>query len=254
MRRLQREGRVRKVFCIGLGKTGTTTFGSFMEDLGYKHHPTICAYGLACYRSGNFDRLFDIADNYDSFDDFPWPLLYKELADQYPDAKFVLTTREDADVWYKSLCKHYDRTGPTLAKRLSYGVYSPHEDPDYHKDFYLSHNRNVEQFFNGTGRLIQICWEKEGEAERLLEFLEEKPSATVRVSHLKNLNGWTPKQEIAYLMKVGQVDHAEKRAAFHSEADEEIYQWFLDCLYKKTVIPGRIRSTVVKYVPRRFRS
>jgi len=34
--------------------------------------------------------------------DFPMALYYEEINEQYPDCKFVLTTRKDSEVWFKS--------------------------------------------------------------------------------------------------------------------------------------------------------
>jgi len=46
----------------------------------------------------DYDKLFD---GFQSTSDFPGYLLYRNLLDQYPDAKVVLTVR-DPEEWYES--------------------------------------------------------------------------------------------------------------------------------------------------------
>jgi hypothetical protein len=243
-----------KVFCIGLGKTGTTTFGASMSHIGFKHHPTICAYGSACFRSGNIDRLLELTKDYDSFDDFPWPLIYKELADFYPRAKFVLTIRSDAETWFRSVCKHYDRTGPTLPKRVFYGAGSPHDNHDFYINYYTNHIKQVERFFEGTDRLLTIRIDDGDSLDRLIEFVGVENSKLVSLPHLKNLDEWSPRDELRYLITVGQLDHADKRAAYHAKTDESFQEWFLDQLYRKLVVKRRLHSKFYRFIPLKFRS
>lgn len=84
-----------KFFCIGLTKTGTTSFNSLMGSIGYKTH----GYSrklLNEYLDGggigpNIRRAID---QHDAFDDWPWPFLYRELLQELgDDAVFVLTRR-----------------------------------------------------------------------------------------------------------------------------------------------------------------
>ena len=245
---------INKIFCIGLGKTGTTTFGASMTKLGYRHHPTVCSYGLACYRSGQLDRLFALTKGYDSFDDFPWPLAYRELAEHFPDALFVLTVRSSAEKWYKSLCRHYDRTGPTLAKRLAYGHSSPYNDPDGHHQFYLRHISDVEDYFSGSDRLLKLCWEEGDGWAKIGAFLGVGHVPKGRIYHLKNLNDWGPEEELGYLVKTGQLDHAEKRAGVFAQEDPSVYDYFLQLLYSRDVTKGRIRQVIRRFVPASWRA
>jgi hypothetical protein len=96
-----------KVFGIGWAKTGTTTLGSCFEILGYKHRSQDLdlVYDL---KDGNLDRVFSVADRFDSFEDWPWILLYKELDRRYLDARFILTVR-DTERWWRS-CQNYIAT------------------------------------------------------------------------------------------------------------------------------------------------
>ena len=84
-----------KVFGVGWAKTGTTTLGRCFEILGLSHK----SQDLNLVR--NLDQALTVARLYDSFEDWPWPLFYKQLDKRFPGSKFVLTTR-NSNRWLKS--------------------------------------------------------------------------------------------------------------------------------------------------------
>ena len=165
-----------KVFCIGLGKTGTKTLKSALEILGFSVGQCI-DLGLRYWAKGDLETLREYTITYDALQDFPWPYLYKELYNWYPDAFFILTVRYNEEKWYESLCRHYDRVGPNLAKELAYGCESPYEDPDGLKKLYEQHNKNCQLFFQRNPRFKVLCWENGDSWESLCHFLgQPQPS------------------------------------------------------------------------------
>lgn len=148
-----------KVFGIGLNKTGTKSLGYCFRSFGFKNS----SYNLDLlkeYSKGNFDPIFDVSDRFDSFEDWPWPLLFKELDTRYPDALFVLTTRKDPETWFDSLCHHADRTGPTEARAIAYHHEMPHAFRREHINLYVNHNEEVRRHFQSRpGKLLEVCWE-----------------------------------------------------------------------------------------------
>ena len=63
------------------------------------------------FRADKFVEALAIADRHESFDDWPWPALYREMDDRYPDALFVLTVRRVA-----LTCAAFSRARPTGAE------------------------------------------------------------------------------------------------------------------------------------------
>src|SRR5579859_2611094 len=104
--------RVCKIFGIGLNKTGTTTLGACLTRLGYRHGS--CRRDLLiAYREGRLDEIFAETDRLDSFEDWPYPLIYRELFFRYGEgAKFILTRRATPRIWLRSLMRHALRTNP----------------------------------------------------------------------------------------------------------------------------------------------
>ena len=83
-----------KVFCIGCGKTGTTSVEKALKDLGYKLGDQ--ASGellLEHYANRNFKAVINFCKTADAFQDAPFSFQHTFIAlDQYfKNAKFVLT-------------------------------------------------------------------------------------------------------------------------------------------------------------------
>ena len=101
-----------KIFCISMQRTGTTSVGKFFCDFGYRWAgwPSDMKNGwsLACY-NGDYESVFSSLDfkSANSYEDSPWfyPGLYKILYHRFPNAKFILWTR-DPDAWYNSMVNH----------------------------------------------------------------------------------------------------------------------------------------------------
>jgi Sulfotransferase domain len=174
-----------KVFGIGLGKTGTTTLGRALEILGYDRHVT-CDFKLTrAWKEKGLGPIWEVSEHNNNFEDYPWPLIYQDLYEKYPEAKYILTLRPNVDKWYKSLCDHAMRTGPSEFKKIVYGSYMPHDFEEELKIFYLDHQRNVESFFkeNAAEKLLILCWENGDAWEKLCTFLE-KPIPRTSFPHL----------------------------------------------------------------------
>jgi hypothetical protein len=101
-----------KVFVIGANKTGTTSLKKFLSDLGYRMGPQRqFEFLLFDYFDGKWERIMHIIKNYEAFQDVPFSKATNEfiskLRQQYPDAKFILSTRDDASEWYHSLLRFH---------------------------------------------------------------------------------------------------------------------------------------------------
>jgi hypothetical protein len=173
----------RKVFGIGLNRTGTTTLGKCFEILGFKtagFRPDL----MFAYERGELCTVLAAADDYSAFQDWPWPLVFRELDRRYPDALFVLTVRRSPEVWFESLCAHAKKTGPTPFRRIAYGYEMPHGRMREHISIYESHNRSVREYFKEkAGRLLTVCWEQQDGWDRLCGFVNA-PIPSHELPHL----------------------------------------------------------------------
>jgi len=139
-----------KVFGIGLNKTGTTTLGRCGKILGYRG--TSYDKGLLedVVLRKDFVRIKQVVENYELFEDWPWPLIYKELDLMFPGSKFVLTVRKSEQAWFKNLKEHSMRTHPFRhCRQLAYGYRYASAHEKEHSELYRLHIDNVRSYFSG---------------------------------------------------------------------------------------------------------
>ncbi len=158
-----------KLFCIGFHKTATTSLQKALEILGRR------CYGydarlLESYCDGQLREVFEIIERFDAFRDWPWPLLYRELAEAVPNAGFIYTVREP-DSWISSLKRHAEKTGPTLARRIVYGEDMPHGHEERYIHIYTQHRDQVMDFFAGRSNFLRLCVEDGLTYPSLCQFL-----------------------------------------------------------------------------------
>ena len=130
-----------KIFCLGCMKTGTTTFSECMRMLGFDHQ-TYDYEIVRQFMAGNSKPAWSKIVQRQSFDDWPFFVMYREIADRYPDAKFFLTTRKDPETWLSSMDAHTMDMGNYVrhVHRYFFGAEYPRNNPRAFLDFYNRHN------------------------------------------------------------------------------------------------------------------
>jgi hypothetical protein len=175
----------KKVFCIGLGRTGTTTFGKCMRSLGFRHlgwegGDDGLRADLGLLALVDYPAFIGYIDKFDSVDDYPVPKLYKKLAKTYPDARFVLTTRLSADKWVDSIISEFNRKPFNGGEDLWYeGALNATQRREILKNHYQAHLASVRAFFSGNANYLEVCWEAGHGWAELCGFLgEEEPDTS----------------------------------------------------------------------------
>lgn len=159
-----------KVFGIGFHKTGTKTLGSALQTLGYSVVDGGGKNLLPYLVENRMEPIWDIIEKYDAFKDNPWPLLYKELDKKYPGSKFILTVREE-EKWIKSVTNYFGENSTDMRKWI-YGIGYPKGHEDIYAGRYRQHNEEVREYFQSRPMdLIELCWERGDNWEKLCEFL-----------------------------------------------------------------------------------
>ena len=97
-----------KVIGIGFHKTGTSTLDVILCKLGYTVLGVRKGLALNLFRN-DIESVLKVTEEYDAFQDNPWPLLYKELDTKYPKSKFILTIRDEKK-WINSVVNHFGDT------------------------------------------------------------------------------------------------------------------------------------------------
>ncbi len=99
---------VGKIFGIGLYKTGTSSLHRALTILGFRSFHNVIFYSKKV--SENPGVLFpeSVLDEFDAFGNHPFSAHFKEVDQEYPNSKFILTLR-DLDSWLKSVQQHVNR-------------------------------------------------------------------------------------------------------------------------------------------------
>nr|CAB3262192.1 uncharacterized protein LOC100178565 [Phallusia mammillata] len=103
-----------KVILAGAAKTGTKTMAAAFTVLGFNTYDYLENY---FYLHKEWLKIFDgsatnedirrMFDGVDSLTDAPTCIYWEELQEAFPEAKIILTTR-DEDSWYKSLINQFE--------------------------------------------------------------------------------------------------------------------------------------------------
>ena len=191
-----------KIFCIGLVKTGTTSLEQALKDLGYRlgnQHQGEALF--PAYAARNFRPIIEFCLTADAFQDAPFsfPFTYVALDQSFPNAKFILSVRDNVDQWYRSLLRfhgHLFADGRIPLKedlmRSNYCypgfvwesfrvLLNTPEDDVYHKptltSYYERHNANVTDYFRGKHNLLKINLADKGAYGEFCRFLGKSPVA-----------------------------------------------------------------------------
>lgn len=191
-----------KVVGIGLNKTGTTSLGACLQHWGYRHI-SHSHEAFLLWRDGDINGLLEWVSRYDSFEDWPWPLVYREIDAAFPGTKFILTRRKNPDVWFTSLCKHAELTGPTDFREAIYGYAMPKGHKAEHIRMYNQHLEAVRDYFKDRPNdFLEVCWEEGDGWKELGEFLGLQPPG-IAFPHLNQSIRFRDKVKALLLDRLG---------------------------------------------------
>jgi hypothetical protein len=187
----------KKYFCIGRNKTGTTSLKKAFEDLGFMIGDQRTAELLTdrYYFEGRFEPIVQYCRTAQVFQDVPfsYPDTFKHLDTAYPGSKFILTVRDDAEQWYRSITRYHAklygggmlptiddlRNAAYVRKGFMYNVVRVHGTPvddPYNRDIMIGHynryNQSVKDYFKErSGDLLVINLAENGAYQRFVEFI-----------------------------------------------------------------------------------
>lgn len=168
---------MRKFFGIGWPKTGTTTLGECFKILGFDHQSQDSPL-IKDIAKGDLSRIMALVHTKETFEDWPWILLYKELDEAFPGSRFILTKR-DSEIWYRSYKNMLANNGflseeSNQIRSIIYEV--PFVDVEAQKEQlierYERHNREVMFYFRDRPEdLLVVNWEENCGWTELCRFL-----------------------------------------------------------------------------------
>ncbi|MCA9608629.1 MAG: hypothetical protein KC619_23660 [Myxococcales bacterium] len=158
-----------KVFCLGLSRTGTRSLTAALHTVGVDvvHYP-VDADTFRALETGKLD--FEFLKAFDGISDITVSPYYPQLDAMYPNAKFILTTREE-ETWLRSCKNHWSGRDPfekapskgraihmkirRFLRAATYGTYRYH--PERFRWVYRNHVEAVRRYFaDRPGKLLEI--------------------------------------------------------------------------------------------------
>lgn len=159
--------KVGRVFCVGAHRTGTRSLGHALRALGlatshWAEHNEI----MQDLIEGRF-RL-QIMERFDAVADLPIPSIYRQLDEEFPGSRFILTIRDPAS-WLVSATEHTKNRDLTIEEYLFYGAWR--FEPDRAMSRYLQHNSEVMRYFKNRGDMLVLDVSAPSAWNELSEFL-----------------------------------------------------------------------------------
>jgi hypothetical protein len=160
-----------KVFCIGFHKTGTKSIGSALSTLGYR----VC--GPTGVRDPDIAKnigthIEKALDQFDAFQDNPWPIVFDSLDTMVPGSKFILTLRPE-EQWISSIVSHFGNLD-TAMREWIYSVGHPQGHEKLYLQRYRDHNRDVIDYFKEReSDLLVLNLAQDFTWQKLCEFLDK---------------------------------------------------------------------------------
>lgn len=195
-----------KIFGIGLHRTGTTSLGLALQQLGYRTH----AHAQTHSREEAKQVCRELCREYDALEDIPWPVLYEWLDEEYPNSKFILTLRPEKE-WIDSVCRKFGGRSIEAHAWIYDGVADPLVNPECYLAKYRQHNRNVLDYFGdrrGEDLLVMNITQGDG-WEKLCPFLD-KPIPWLPFPRGKVTEEWRRKLGLSERVKYLLLDYARK--------------------------------------------
>ena len=144
-----------KVFCIGLNKTGTISLHHALMALGFSSlhwgGPDSRPAVERAIREGK--PLLEYLGEYDAYSDIQRLSVHFDVLDgQYPDSRFILTTR-DVESWIDSRRRHVERNREWKARGEYDGTFLEIE-PEKWRTQFREHHERVQEYFRGRDDLL----------------------------------------------------------------------------------------------------
>ncbi|QDU75968.1 hypothetical protein Pan97_30120 [Bremerella volcania] len=162
---------MRKVFGIGINKTGTKSTAQFVKQLGLRtmhDRPNGKSIRDAINRG---KRAVPFMFSNDAFFDLPEDIDHERLLERFPDARYIMTTR-DTKQWVDSRIIHVLHNRTVTGKRSWTEI-----DTQAWRREKEEHESRVRETFKRLGKLdqlliVDVCSDPDKAAQKIADFLE----------------------------------------------------------------------------------
>jgi hypothetical protein len=168
----------RRIFGIGLHRTGTTSLAQAFRILGLDAaHWQSPDWARSVWREMQETGRSRTLEMHNALCDLPIPLLYQALDAAYPGSKFILTVR-DENSWVDSCRTHWKawRKGwdhDAFSNEIHREIYGTTEfDEQTFRSRYRRHNEDVMHYFHGRSDFLRLEINENTNMASLCRFLD----------------------------------------------------------------------------------
>lgn len=160
-----------KIIVVGAQRTGTTSLGEALLELGYSvlGTPAKDEVAQSLLEGDNTIALAEAA-KYDALQDLPWVFLYQDLDKAFPGSKFILLKRKE-ESWIKSMLTHFGHTD-TQMRKWAYGAGTPLGNESMYLERFRLHYQEIQDYFKDRPEdLLEMSLSAGDGWEKLCTFL-----------------------------------------------------------------------------------
>jgi hypothetical protein len=180
---IKKEKLKQKVFLIGFNKTGTSTYHHMLKKYIKSSHETTWT---SISKSRDDLHFYNYFKNYDAYSDGETPD-FRNLYSKYPNAKFILNTR-NINKWLYSRIKHIYANYPNFRNSSLDIDWNINKDKDKGIKSWIFKRNNyyydLFNFFKGKDNFLMIDIEDENMLDKLNNFL----NFNIKEIKMKNSN------------------------------------------------------------------
>lgn len=177
-------------FVISLHRTGTKSTIELLRSFGMRSHHFVESFNGIEFQSAVAGHETDhkhiscllrpLLATLDAVADVPFPVLYRQLAEDYPEARFILLHRDPVD-WANSVKYHIGKREFDVFERVQYWHYFPWRPATIRNisvyrlaRMHVRHSAEVSNFFKGSDRFITASLESPSTPGAIANFLGHK--------------------------------------------------------------------------------
>ncbi len=196
----------KKVVVLSFQRNATQSTQQFLNSNGFPgiHHITE-RVDTSIYQNKNIYQIqkhTSIYENeYVSFSDAPYFLMYEYFYKKYPNSKFILITRDENE-WLKSFKKHSEKGIPCdivsfecyrhylkgIKRDINNMIYNVSDNDLLY--MYTKHNLDILKYFNKIESLIHLDINDPYKSYKLCKFLNiDHKSVFNKIDYLENIKG-----------------------------------------------------------------
>lgn len=229
---MNKNNKMNKVICIGMHKTGTSSIGLALIELGYIVLGARVDLADALLKE-NIEVAFNVAEPYSALQDVPWALLYKELDKEFPNSKFILTERDEKK-WLNSVLNHFGEKHFNIHKWI-YGRGIAKGNEELYLNKYREHNKEVKKYFKDRPEDFIIVSFANGDGwKEICNFLgHSAPNIKFPIAN-KGRHNWTLMEKIYDSLRklmpgkmrrkiLDLLGFQDRRNRFHNQIENSTY-------------------------------